>query len=166
MPGEVALIVRPATAADVPAFVELLAEVAQEGTVATEPGFDRAAREAAVRELIENDGPETSFVLEHGGAVVGAIGVHATPVPGVLTVGMMITRRHRGRGGGRALLRAAIEHARAAGAHKVELEVWPDNEAAIGLYEAEGFELEGVRRDHYRRRDGSLRSARLMSLLL
>jgi ribosomal protein S18 acetylase RimI-like enzyme len=33
---------------------------------------------------------------------------------------------------------------------------------AIALYVAHGFEVGGVRRDHYRRRDGTLRSAILM----
>ena len=49
--------------------------------------------------------------------------------------------------------------------HKVELEVFPDNAAAIGLYRSFGFEQEGLRRDHYRREDGSLRSALLMARL-
>jgi CheY-like chemotaxis protein len=58
---------------------------------------------------------------------------------------------------------AMLEHARSCGAHKVELEVWPDNARAIALYVSAGFEVEGLRRDHYRRRDGSLRSALLMA---
>ena len=59
-----------------------------------------------------------------------------------------------------------IDHARSVGAHKVELEVWPDNVRAIGLYESAGFEVEGLKRNHYRRRDGSLRSALVMGLLV
>ena len=39
-------------------------------------------------------------------------------------------------------------------AHKIELECWPENEAAIALYADSGFGIEGLRRDHYRRRDG------------
>ncbi|HUB99737.1 MAG TPA: GNAT family N-acetyltransferase [Solirubrobacterales bacterium] len=49
--------------------------------------------------------------------------------------------------------------------HKLELEVFDDNTAAIGLYESAGFEREGLRRDHYRREDGSLRSALIMARL-
>ena len=64
---------------------------------------------------------------------------------------MSLLAEVRGRGCGRALLQAAIDHARGAQVHKVELEVWPDNERAIALYERFGFEVEGIRRDHYRR---------------
>ena len=52
------------------------------------------------------------------------------------------------------LIEAALE-ALPADVHKVELEVFPDNAAAIGLYRSLGFEQEGLRRDHYRREDGS-----------
>ncbi|MHB8693226.1 MAG: GNAT family N-acetyltransferase, partial [Solirubrobacteraceae bacterium] len=60
----------------------------------------------------------------------------------------------------------AIAHGRAVGAHKLTLEVWPDNGRAIALYAKAGFEVEGLLRDHYRRRDGSLRSALIMGLRL
>jgi ribosomal protein S18 acetylase RimI-like enzyme len=79
---------------------------------------------------------------------------------------MVIVPEARGRGGGRALLDAVIEHARTGGAHKLELEVWTDNGRAIALYVSAGFEVEGLRRNHYRRRDGRLRSALIMARLL
>ncbi|HSL65763.1 MAG TPA: hypothetical protein VK874_13990, partial [Gaiellaceae bacterium] len=37
---------------------------------------------------------------------------------------------------------------------KLELHVFPHNEAAIALYESFGFRREGYRRGHYRRDDG------------
>jgi putative acetyltransferase len=76
---------------------------------------------------------------------------------------MAILAQARGQGGGRALLVAIQEHARATDAHKISLEVWTDNARAIALYAAAGFEVEGLRRDHYRRRDGSLRSTLIMA---
>jgi putative acetyltransferase len=76
---------------------------------------------------------------------------------------MMLLPEARGRGAGRALLDAALEHARRVGAHKVDLEVWPDNGRAIALYAAAGFTVEGLRDRHYRRRDGSLRSSLIMA---
>lgn len=54
---------------------------------------------------------------------------------------------HQGRGIGRALLRALLDHA--AGA-TVFLEVRTDNESAIQLYRSEGFAVIGTRRGYYR----------------
>jgi RimJ/RimL family protein N-acetyltransferase len=86
--------------------------------------------------------------------------------PGVLYLGMAILPAARGQGGRRAFLAAMLKHARSCGAHKLELEVWIDSARAIALYASAGFEVEGLRRNHYRRRDGSLRSALLMARLL
>jgi ribosomal protein S18 acetylase RimI-like enzyme len=140
--------------------------LAEEGMIATEPPVDLEARAAKFRELIDSTGPDTLLVLEEDGEIAGHAGVHEGQTPGVMSFGMGVIPSARGRGGGRALLEAAVEHARACGAHKLELEVWPENERAIALYESAGFEVEGLRRDHYRRADGSLRSAVLMAKLL
>lgn len=158
--------VRRARAEDAEPFARVLARVADEGWIATEPPVDVEARAAKVRELVEAEEPDALWVLEEAGTLVGSIGVHSTRARGVLSLGMAVLPEFRGRGGGRALLEAALEHARASEAHKLELEVWPDNGPAIGLYASAGFEVEGVRRSHYRRRDGSLRSAIVMALLL
>lgn len=45
----------------------------------------------------------------------------------------------RRRGAAQSLTKAALDHARSDGAVRVELEVFPDNAAAIPLYEALGF---------------------------
>jgi RimJ/RimL family protein N-acetyltransferase len=77
-----------------------------------------------------------------------------------------VARAYRGRGIGSALLEASIGWARQAGAHKIALEVWPHNEAAIALYEKFGFEREGYLRKHWRRRSGELWDSVVMGLLL
>jgi len=157
--------VRRATGEDVDAFVGIMAQVAEEGRwIATEPPVDVEALAARVRAMLAAG--DELFVLDDGGRIVGTLGLHVTRAPGVVYLGMAILAAERGKGHGRLMLQTAIEHARAAPIHKIELEVWPDNERTIGLYESFGFETEGVRRDHYRRRDGSLRSARIMALLL
>jgi RimJ/RimL family protein N-acetyltransferase len=63
----------------------------------------------------------------------------------------MVAASHRRRGIGTALLEQAVEWARGAGVRKLELHVFPHNEAAIALYERFGFRQEGYRRAHYRR---------------
>jgi RimJ/RimL family protein N-acetyltransferase len=65
----------------------------------------------------------------------------------------MVAVTHRRRGIGTALLDAAVRWARAAGVRKLELHVFPWNEAAIKLYENYGFVREGLRHGQYRRGD-------------
>ena len=55
---------------------------------------------------------------------------------------------------GGALLDAAVAWAWEVEVRKLELHVFPWNEAAIALYEWFGFVREGYRRAHYRRADG------------
>lgn len=158
--------VREARPSDAEPFAHVVARVAEEGSIAAEPPVDVEARAAKARELLAADGPDALWVLEESGNVVGATGVHSTHARGVLSLGMMVLAEFRGRGGGRALLETAVHHARESGAHKLELELWPDNARAAALYASAGFQVEGVRRSHYRRRDGSLRSAIVMALML
>ncbi len=55
----------------------------------------------------------------------------------------------RGRGVGRALLRACLQRAARAGSELMRLEVRAGNDAAIGLYRDEGFVFAGIRRRYY-----------------
>jgi putative acetyltransferase len=157
---------RRATAEDADAFVAVLKSVAEEGRwIGTEPGFDVDERVARVRRSMAEG--ETFWLLEDDdGRPVGTLGLHPTHARGVLSLGMCIVASARGRGGGRVMMDTALRHLATTDAHKVELEVWPDNGRAISLYAGYGFEVEGLRRDHYRRRDGSLRSSLIMARLL
>ncbi len=138
------------------------AAVVPEGVLGGQPPVDVASRAERYREMMAEPTSPFWVLEEEDGRIVGEAGV-TSRVKGVLSLGMAILREARGRGGGRALLSAVIEYARETGAHKVDLEVWTDNARAIGLYAAMGFEVEGLRRDHYRRDDGSLRSTLLMA---
>lgn len=60
----------------------------------------------------------------------------------------------RGQGMGRALLAEALRHCAGFDAQMMHLEVDVNNEAAIGLYEAEGFEISGRRKGYYHQIDG------------
>ena len=95
------------------------------------------------------------FVAEaEDGTVVGRLSVGRDPHPAsthVADVGLMVAAGARRQGVGSALLDAAVGWARSAGVRKLELHVFPWNEAAIKLYESFGFEREGYRKGHYRR---------------
>jgi len=157
--------VRRATAADADAVVAMLVEVAGEGRwIATEAPVDVEQRR---RRLVEDIEREDAIVLvaEAGGQPVGELGLHLARY-GVADLGMAVAAGWRGRGIGSALLAEAIDQARTAGAHKIALQVWPHNAAAIALYERFGFQREGYLTRHYRRRSGELWDAVVMGLPL
>jgi RimJ/RimL family protein N-acetyltransferase len=95
------------------------------------------------------------FVAERDdGTLVGRLSVGRDPHPAsthVADVGLMVAVDARRQGVGTALLQAAVGWARETGVRKLELHVFPWNEAAIALYDAFGFEREGFRKRHYRR---------------
>jgi RimJ/RimL family protein N-acetyltransferase len=162
----VPVTVRRATARDAEAFARVVAEVAEEGRwVLTEAPVDVPAFADRVRKTIA-DGADALWVLEREGKVVGATGLHASGAAGVASLGMSVVEAERGRGGGRRLLEAALRQARESRLHKVELEVFVDNARAIAMYASFGFEVEGLRREHYLRRDGTRRSVLLMARIL
>jgi RimJ/RimL family protein N-acetyltransferase len=157
--------VRPATLADVDAVVALLAEVAAEGRwIATEAPVDVEQRRRRMVEDIERE-DAVVLVAEAGGRPVGELGLHLARY-GVADLGMAVAAGWRGRGIGSALLAEAVDRARKAGAHKIALQVWPHNSAAIALYERFGFQREGYLTRHYRRRSGELWDAVIMGLPL
>lgn len=141
----------------------MIAAIADEGVLGTEPPVDVETRAQRIRDQLAQQPHAAMWVVEEDGRVVGGGDVGETRIPGVLTLGLALLPEARGKGSGRALMEEMIAHARATGAHKLELEVWPDNGRAVALYSSLGFEVEGFRRDHYRRRDGSLRSSLLMA---
>ena len=157
--------VREATLADVDALVDLLVAVAGEGRwIATEPPVDVERRRRRKVEEVE-DADAVVLVAEAGGELVGELDLHLARY-GVAELGMAVAAAWRARGVGSPLLAEGIDRARAAGAHKIDLQVWPHNAAAIALYERFGFEREGYLRRHYRRRSGELWDAVIMGLRL
>ncbi|MFE0425648.1 GNAT family N-acetyltransferase [Streptomyces sp. NPDC058953] len=63
--------------------------------------------------------------------------------------GLAVAESARGRGVGRALLRAAYDEARGQGAVRITLRVLGHNAPARALYESEGFVVEGVLREEF-----------------
>ena len=157
--------IREATLSDVDALVAILVEVAGEGRwIATEAPVDVERRRRRMAEEIESD-DAIVLVAEAGGEVVGQLGLRLASY-GVADLGMNVAAGWRGRGVGTALLTEAVDRARKAGAHKLALQVWPHNAAALALYERFGFRREGYLTRHYRRRSGELWDAVVMGLPL
>jgi putative acetyltransferase len=157
------MVVRTARPDEAGEIARQYARMAEEGWIAGQPPIDVEERAERFRASIERG---AMFVLDVDGQVLGHAAFNETHAKGVVTFGMAVMPEARGKGAGRALLDHIVEHARSQGAHKIELEVWVDNAPAISLYATSGFDVEGLRRDHYRRKDGSLRSALLMARML
>jgi ribosomal protein S18 acetylase RimI-like enzyme len=165
--GRAAVALRTATAEDLDVIVEHTWAVAAEGRfIGIEVPFDRDLRRERLAAILA--GPSSTILVaeaagHHGRVpvVVGHISVDVSPY-GVADIGMLLADGWRGMGIGTALLDAAISWSEASGAHKMALEVWPDNGPAIGLYRRAGFVEEGRKLRHYRRRSGELWDSVLM----
>ena len=154
-------VVRPASPADARAMAEAFAAVAGERDgIATEPPVDVGERAALFARTAAG-----SIIAVAGDQVIGMIHVEASQ-HGFGEFGMFVDRGWRGRGVGSALVQAAIGWARGQGLHKLCLEVFGHNTAAIALYNKSGFVEEGRRVKQYRRASGELWDAIVMGRLL
>jgi ribosomal protein S18 acetylase RimI-like enzyme len=124
---ETTIVVRPATAIDVPLVSRLLEE-----------GFGHPAPDEMLSGL---DSPgERTMVVAVSGLAVGTMRLtrHGNAA-GIY--GFVVEPAHQGRGIGRAALRRACQELRADGVREIHLEVAVDNDRALGLYTSVGFEL-------------------------
>ncbi len=149
-----AFTVRPAVPGD------FAAVAAERSGIATEPPVDVEERAALFARTAAG-----SAVALAGGQLVGFIHVEASR-HGFGEFGMLVDRDWRGRGVGSALVQAAIGWARDQGLHKLCLEVFAHNAAAVALYRKSGFVEEGRRIRHYRRANGELWDSIVMGLAL
>ncbi|WP_340380507.1 GNAT family N-acetyltransferase [Streptomyces sp. SS7] len=138
-----ALRIRPARPADGPALARL-DHATWSHLHSVSP---RRAPDAAFFD--ERHLPEDHLVAELGGDVLGYIRlVPPTSLAATAHVrqiqGLAVADEARGRGVGRALVRAAVEETRRVGARRITLRVLGHNTPARKLYASEGFEVEGV----------------------
>ena len=148
--------VRKAEPADATALVELGTEVGNEpeGWLITANGWRSAGDERRYLRALRRYPHAAVYVAEDEGRIVGRLSIARDQHPAsrhVADLGLMVARSHRRRGIGTQLLEAALDWARHSEVRKLELHVFPHNEAAIKLYENFGFVPEGYRRGHYRR---------------
>lgn len=127
--------VRAAGPEDVGALAGLVAAFGAEFDDPVDPGHEERLRQAMAE--------RTTFLLA-GEPPLGFVAVtlrqpYWTARPEVLVDDLYVTPDARGRGHGRALLRAAIAAAREQGAGHLELTTTDQDVAALGLYRAEGM---------------------------
>jgi RimJ/RimL family protein N-acetyltransferase len=150
--------VRPATSGDAAALVELAQAVGgePEGWLITDGEWRSVGDERRYLRAIRRSAHAAVLVAEADDRIVGRLSISRDPHPAsrhVADVGLMVAQDARRRGTGRALMLAAEDWARDVGVTKIELHVFPYNEAALALYEELGYRREGLRLRHYRRGD-------------
>jgi RimJ/RimL family protein N-acetyltransferase len=153
------VVIRRAQPGDAEALVALAEAVAAEpgGWLASDGGWRTVGDERRYLRALRRYRDAAVFVAETPAGIVGRLSVARDSHPAsrhVADLGLMVAASHRRRGIGTALLDAAVAWARETGVRKLELHVFPHNEAAIALYEKYGFRREGYRTAHYRREDG------------
>ncbi len=161
------ILIREAEPGDARQLVDLAQAVGREpgAYLLTTESWRGVVEERRFIKSLRRNADALLLVVEDGGAIVGRLSVARDPHPAsrhVADLGLMVAAEYRRRGIGRALLDRTVDWARAAGVRKLELHVFPWNDAAIALYESYGFEREGVRRGHYVR-DGEEVDAILMA---
>jgi ribosomal-protein-alanine N-acetyltransferase len=108
--------------------------------------FSSPWSEAALAEELSN--PDSHFLVAECGEVAGYIGVQEICGEAYIT-NIAVFESHRKKGIGKALLKAAADGAKERNCEFITLEVRVSNTPAIALYESEGFEKAGIRKNFY-----------------
>jgi ribosomal-protein-alanine N-acetyltransferase len=158
---------------DAPLFFSFQAKIAAE-TTHTLQVAGRAPTEERLRQIWSDD-LTSPLALRLGcfvdGKLVGQLGFH--PEGGgshpwtrhVASFGMMVVQEFWGKGIGRELLSLMEEHARSVGITRIEAKVRVTNRRGLSLYQACGYEIEGLRQGAARI-DGQLHDEHFIAKIL
>jgi len=148
---ELSVEIRPFDVGDVAAVQAMVARVPE----GDRTFFKEDARDPAHVESW-SDAPGRRLLAVDGDRVLGYVAV--APLTGwsshVGEVRLVVAPEARGQGVGRALARGGLLVALELGLHKIFVEVVASQAAPVRLFEALGFEPEGVLRDHVRDPEG------------
>jgi len=154
--------IRTPGTADLDALLEFFARVPEsERTFFKEQVLDRSTVEA----WLTGDGGRRALAVEREGRVTGYVAV--VRLPGwsdhVGDLRLVTDPERRGQGLGRALARWALLQALDCEMTKLSVEVVAEQEGAVAMFSALGFQAEGLLRDHVRDHDGTLRDLILLA---
>lgn len=158
----VSVTLRPAVADDIPALARI--RTTPQVYDRWRGGDDLAA--AVAEDLAHPD--DDTFVIEHGGRVVGAIqwGEETEPDYRHANIDIYLEPRVHGRGLGADAVRTLARHLIVDhGHHRLVIDPAADNAAAIRCYSKVGFRPVGIMRDYERGTDGTWHDGLLMDLL-
>lgn len=134
-----------------------------------EKGFSVEDEELFLREKTGSD-DEIELLAVLDGKVIGMAGIECIgrreKIRHRANLGISIDSAYWGLGLGKAMMNACIECAKTAGYRQLELDVFEQNERAIGLYKSLGFVQFGLNPKAVMNRDGKYQAMVLMRLEL
>lgn len=147
--------IRKATVNDKPRLEELLCQVLTVHHNARPDIFKKGTRKYTSEELdaIITDPDRPIFVAEEDGKVLGyafCIFVQhtddniLTDIKTLYIDDLCVDEKTRGKGIGRELYNFAVAYAKETGCYNLTLNVWADNTAALGFYEALGLHKQKI----------------------
>ena len=149
--SELSVEIRPFEAGDAAAVQAMIARVPE----GDRTFFKEDARDASYVESWA-DAPGRRLIAVDGDRVLGCVGV--IPLTGwsehVGEVRLVVDPQARGQGLGRVLARGGLLAALELGLHKIFVEVVSSEVRVVRMFEANGFEPEGVLRGHVRDAEG------------
>ena len=160
--------VRPAAPRDAAAFLAAYRGVAAERRFIQTEEVTASARVYRRRFRRSWTWDAAHLLAVDGDDVVGSLSIRRDPHPvthHVATLGMFVVAARRARGVGTALMTEALRWAREHRVERIELTVYPHNEAALALYRKFGFQQEGRLVRHAKKSYG-YEDEVLMALLL
>ncbi len=169
--------IREATEDDAEKLLAYLTDLAAEPDISLPltPGCVTLSLDQELEYLRNHLEPENStyLVAEAGGEIIGAFNCSGEnfPMTRKMTdhcaeLGVSVRKEWRGKGVGTALMQAGLAWARSVPVLKrLQLQVFAGNKPAIHIYQKLGFEIEGCRRNAFRR-NGRYIDSILMALLL
>lgn len=140
-------MIRNTVIEDAKALSQLVDSVARERRfLASTKGFTVDSTESFIQFVLAANGVHLVAVVDD--AIIGWCDITPVSFEGMTHVGrlgMGVKASHRGRGIGKRLLKTALERAFGNGLERVELEVFRSNQAAVHLYQSQGFVHEGIK---------------------
>jgi aminoglycoside 6'-N-acetyltransferase len=155
-------VLRPVTAADVPALAAMFAEPA------VEPWWPRHDAARVQRECVDEvEEDKTVYVIDVDGEVAGLIQTYQEDDPDYrqASIDIAVATKWHGTGVALAALRTLARQLFAAGHHHLTIDPAADNHRAIRAYEKVGFKPVGILRQNERGPDGTFHDALLMDML-
>jgi RimJ/RimL family protein N-acetyltransferase len=145
--------IREITAVDAPAFLKLRNQSEKETPMM---GYRTGERQDTVEQMEKKIQryigvkDKKIFVAESEGLLIGFVMIYGQDMrvySKTRNIAIAVIKKYWGLGVGSALMSQAIDWSKKNKVHRLELDVWANNDSAIRLYEKFGFKKDGLKKE-------------------